>query len=326
MKISLILSILIHTFVYFVIGGFFTPNFKNVNKNLEINSTQVSVLSLPSYNAIISKKPIIQNLNLEISNLNTRNVQKLDFELPYVTPSIGGMNVHDKNNLKFFQHNIKNNKELFDFKKPVQIKTNNGIKKDFIFDNKFIENLFLELEIDIKGYDLAEELTSDLENKKPSFSSYLNLEDNKNIFENLSKIETELTSLKKIITSKQRKTIKNNEKIFQNNSLYTSKVKQSKLEKSDLKIWSSKILQEINSNINYPIIALQNQISGRVTIQLSITNKGILKKLFLLQSSGFDILDNEVLRAVRNAGDYPTAPLSLTRKQYSFKLPIKFEI
>ena len=34
MKISLILSILIHTFVYFVIGGFFTPNFKNVNKNL----------------------------------------------------------------------------------------------------------------------------------------------------------------------------------------------------------------------------------------------------------------------------------------------------
>ena len=94
----------------------------------------------------------------------------------------------------------------------------------------------------------------------------------------------------------------------------------------DLYSNAQKILKEINSNINYPVIALQNQISGKVIIQLSITNEGILKKLSLIQSSGFDILDNEVLRAVSNSDHYPSAPLSLSKKQYSFKLPIKFEI
>ena len=151
-------------------------------------------------------------------------------------------------------------------------------------------------------------------------------EDNQNIFENLAKIEEDLISIKKVLTLRQIKLNKNLKETIQKKSQYSSKTKKSKKDKNDLKVWSSKILQEINSNINYPVIALQNQISGKVIIQLSITNKGILKKLSLIQSSGFDILDNEVLRAVSNSDHYPSAPLSLSKKQYSFKLPIKFEI
>ena len=159
-----------------------------------------------------------------------------------------------------------------------------------------------------------------------SISSFSIAEDNQNIFENLAKIEEDLISIKKVLTLRQKQLNKNLEESNQKKSQYSSKTKKSKKDKNDLKIWSSKILQEINSNINYPVIALQNQISGKVIIQLSITNKGILKKLSLIQSSGFDILDNEVLRAVSNSDHYPSAPLSLSKKQYSFKLPIKFEI
>ena len=61
-------------------------------------------------------------------------------------------------------------------------------------------------------------------------------------------------------------------------------------------------------------------------VSKSFDGRPILKKLSLIQSSGFDVLDNEVLRAVSNSGHYPSAPLSLSKKQYSFKLPIKFEI
>ena len=159
-----------------------------------------------------------------------------------------------------------------------------------------------------------------------SISSLSIAEDNQNIFENLAKIEEDLISIKKVLTLRQIQLNKNLKETIQKKSQYSSKTKKSKKDKNDLKVWSSKILQEINSNINYPVLALQNQISGKVIIQLSITNKGILKKISLIQSSGFDILDNEVLRAVSNSDHYPSAPLSLSKKQYSFKLPIKFEI
>ena len=169
------------------------------------------------------------------------------------------------------------------------------------------------LTIDNLGYVLGEELIGELENKKFSISSFSIAEDNQNIFENLAKIEEDLISIKKVLTLRQIQLNKNLKETIQKKSQYSSKTKKSKKDKNDLKVWSSKILQEINSNINYPVIALQNQISGKVIIQLSITNKGILKKLSLIQSSGFDILDNEVLRAVSNSDHYPSAPLSLQK-------------
>ena len=326
MKIAIIFSICIHSVFYFAMAGFFFPDFKKNNKNLELHSTSISIIDLPSYDAMISNEPILKSSNYEILNSTKLLARKLDVDFTNIKPLAMRINIHDKKNFKIFGYNKGDKNPNFNFANPILIKINDSIKKNLILKNKIIENSLFEKEIDNFGYVLGEELIRELENKKFSISSLSIAEDNQNIFENLAKIEEDLISIKKVLTLRQIKLNKNLEETFQKNSQYSSKTKKSKKDKNDLKVWSSKILQEINSNINYPIIALQNQISGRVTIQLSITNKGILKKLFLLQSSGFDILDNEVLRAVRNAGDYPTAPLSLTRKQYSFKLPIKFEI
>ena len=237
-----------------------------------------------------------------------------------------GINIHDKKNLKIFEYIKEDKNPNFNFANPILIKINDSIKKNLILKNKIIENSLFEKDIDNLGYVLGEELIGELENKKFSISSFSIAEDNQNIFENLAKIEEDLISIKKVLTLRQIQLNKNLKETIQKKSQYSSKTKKSKKDKNDLKVWSSKILQEINSNINYPVIALQNQISGKVIIQLSITNEGILKKLSLIQSSGFDILDNEVLRAVSNSDHYPSAPLSLSKKQYSFKLPIKFEI
>ena len=44
------------------------------------------------------------------------------------------------------------------------------------------------------------------------------------------------------------------------------------------------------------------------------------------KSSGFSILDNEVLRAIKTTNYFPSAPKSLNSSNYTFKLPVKFEI
>ena len=326
MKIAIIFSICIHSVFYFAMAGFFFPVFKKNNKNLELHSTSISIMDLPSYDAMISNEPILKSSNYEILNSTKLLARELDVNFTNIKPLAMRINIHDKKNFKIFEHNKGDKNPNFNFANPILIKTNDSIKKNVILKNKIIENSLFEKDIDNLGYVLGEELIGELENKKFSISSFSIAEDNQNIFENLAKIEEDLISIKKVLTLRQIQLNKNLKETIQKKSQYSSKTKKSKKDKNDLKVWSSKILQEINSNINYPVIALQNQISGKVIIQLSITNKGILKKISLIQSSGFDILDNEVLRAVSNSDHYPSAPLSLSKKQYSFKLPIKFEI
>lgn len=326
MKIAIIFSICIHSIFYFAMAGFFFPDFKKNNKNLELHSTSISIMDLPSYDAMISNEPILKSSNYEILNSTRILAKELDVNFTNIKPFAMGINIHDNKNLKIFEYNKEDKNPNFNFANPILIKTNDSINKNVILKNKIIENSLFEKDIYNLGYVLGEELIGELENKKFSISSFSIAEDNQNIFENLANIEEDLISIKKVLSLRQIQLNKNLKETIQKKSQYSSKTKKSKKDKNDLKIWSSKILQKINSNINYPVIALQNQISGKVIIQLSITNKGILKKLSLIQSSGFDILDNEVLRAVSNSDHYPSAPLSLSKKQYSFKLPIKFEI
>ncbi len=326
MKIAIIFSICIHSVFYFAMAGFFFPDFKKSNTNLELHSTSISIMDLPSYDAMISNEPILKSSNYEILNSTKLLAQELDVNFTNIKPLAMRINIHDKKNFKIFGYNKGDKNPNFNFANPILIKINDSINKNVILKNKIIENSLFEKDIENLRYVLGEELIGELENKKFSISSLSIAEDNQNIFENLAKIEEDLISIKKVLTLRQIQLNKNLEETIQKKSQYSSKTKKSKKDKNDLKVWSSKILQEINSNINYPVIALQNQISGKVIIQLSITNKGILKKLSLIQSSGFDILDNEVLRAVSNSDHYPSAPLSLSKKQYSFKLPIKFEI
>jgi len=326
MKIAIIFSICIHSVFYFAMAGFFFPDFKKNNKNLELHSTSISIMDLPSYDAMISNEPILKSSNYEILNSTRILAKELDVNFTNIKPFAMGINIHDNKNLKIFEYNKEDKNPNFNFANPILIKINDSINKNVILKNKIIENSLFEKDIENLRYALGEELIRELEHKKSSISSLSIAEDNQNIFENLAKIEEDLISIKKVLTLRQIQLNKNLKETIQKKSQYSSKTKKSKKDKNDLKVWSSKILQEINSNINYPVIALQNQISGKVIIQLSITNKGILKKLSLIQSSGFDILDNEVLRAVSNSDHYPSAPLSLSKKQYSFKLPIKFEI
>tara|TARA_B100001287_G_scaffold176608_1_gene148879 strand:+ start:522 stop:1502 length:981 start_codon:yes stop_codon:yes gene_type:complete len=326
MKIAIIFSICIHSVFYFAMAGFFFPDFKKNNKNLELHSTSISIMDLPSYDAMISNEPILKSSNYEILNSTRILAKELDVNFTNIKPFAMGINIHDNKNLKIFEYNKEDKNPNFNFANPILIKINDSINKNVILKNKIIENSLFEKDIENLRYVLGEELIRELEHKKSSISSLSIAEDNQNIFENLAKIEEDLISIKKVLTLRQIQLNKNLKETIQKKSQYSSKTKKSKKDKNDLKVWSSKILQEINSNINYPVIALQNQISGKVIIQLSITNKGILKKLSLIQSSGFDILDNEVLRAVSNSDHYPSAPLSLSKKQYSFKLPIKFEI
>ena len=109
---------------------------------------------------------------------------------------------------------------------------------------------------------------------------------------------------------------------FPSNKLHrkNSKVNQS------LREWGNLILVAINSKIKYPKIALSNKIDGQVLVRIKISTKGNLKSIKILKSSGFTVLDNEVLRAVETNSYFPSAPKNLDSRNYTFRLPVRFEI
>ena len=102
MKIAIIFSICIHSVFYFAMAGFFFPDFKKNNKNLELHSTSISIMDLPSYDAMISNEPILKSLNYEILNSNRILARELDVNFTNIKPLAMGINIHDKKNLNIF--------------------------------------------------------------------------------------------------------------------------------------------------------------------------------------------------------------------------------
>ncbi len=75
---------------------------------------------------------------------------------------------------------------------------------------------------------------------------------------------------------------------------------------------TKKILLQIRKKIekakHYPVMAKNKGIEGKTQIRFQLNSDGSVKNLFLSRSSGFDILDESALQAVKLAAPYPYFP------------------
>ena len=69
-----------------------------------------------------------------------------------------------------------------------------------------------------------------------------------------------------------------------------------------------KVKRKIELVWEYPRIAGEMGISGRLFIKFTINRTGMLEKVELLKSSGASILDHEAIRAIKDAAPYPPFP------------------
>ncbi|SRR5581483_210481 len=70
----------------------------------------------------------------------------------------------------------------------------------------------------------------------------------------------------------------------------------------------TRIKQLIDSQWEYPELALRYGLQGRLTLQFTITGNGRLEQLRLIRSSGSQLLDEEALRAIKAAAPFPPIP------------------
>lgn len=70
----------------------------------------------------------------------------------------------------------------------------------------------------------------------------------------------------------------------------------------------SKIKQLIESQWEYPELALRYGLQGRLALQFMIGANGQLEQLRLIRSSGSQVLDEEAVRAIKAAAPFPPIP------------------
>ena len=86
-------------------------------------------------------------------------------------------------------------------------------------------------------------------------------------------------------------------------------------------LWSA-----ISKYKKYPRIAQQRGWQGEVIVELSLDGNGKLKSKKILQSSGYESLDNQALEMVEKALPFPNPPEALRGSNFTIKVPIPFKL
>jgi protein TonB len=89
-------------------------------------------------------------------------------------------------------------------------------------------------------------------------------------------------------------------------------------------LFAGKVRQRIIGARNYPKIARKRGQEGQPVIAFTLDREGRLIKADLKQSSGYHLLDQAALEAVRQGAPYPEIPPPLKMDTIQFKLPISF--
>ncbi len=86
-------------------------------------------------------------------------------------------------------------------------------------------------------------------------------------------------------------------------------------------LWSA-----ISKYKKYPRIAQQRGWQGEVVVELTLDGNGKLKSKQILQSSGYESLDNQALEMVEKALPFPSPPEALRGSNFTIRVPIPFKL
>lgn len=86
------------------------------------------------------------------------------------------------------------------------------------------------------------------------------------------------------------------------------------------------VRSKIEQHKIYPRRASLRQVQGTVIIHFIITLEGIVKGVDVVQGSGFTVLDQAGLKAVKDASPFPRPPVEFFQTAVSIEVPIVFEL
>ncbi|MGP0566636.1 MULTISPECIES: TonB family protein [unclassified Nitrospina] len=93
-----------------------------------------------------------------------------------------------------------------------------------------------------------------------------------------------------------------------------------------LGLFARGVQQRIAGHQVYPDTARQRGVEGRTVVAFELARDGNLVQVSVAQSSGFDVLDQAAMKAIRDGSPYEAIPARLGDASLSFQLPVSFFI
>ncbi len=118
-------------------------------------------------------------------------------------------------------------------------------------------------------------------------------------------------------------TIKNEMKLLKMPNL---NIRETKSVDDALRQYCGKVKRKIEKEKKYPRLAERNGYEGKVEIKFKILADGQVENVEIVNSSGYDVLDNEAVRAIRAAAPYSLIPEALAQTYLWIKVPLVFAI
>jgi TonB family protein len=88
--------------------------------------------------------------------------------------------------------------------------------------------------------------------------------------------------------------------------------------------YTNSIQLKIAQAKTYPSIARERKQQGKAFLSFKLDKDGRVLELSIENSSGYKILDQAAIKAIKEAAPFPTIPASLNKKYASLKIPISF--
>ena len=86
------------------------------------------------------------------------------------------------------------------------------------------------------------------------------------------------------------------------------------------------IKERIAAHWSYPQEARNKLLEGRLLVVFSLNKEGSLTRLDIRESSGYDLLDQEAARAIRNASPFPSFPQHITAGRLNIEATFDYRI
>ncbi|MEI6438046.1 MAG: TonB family protein [Candidatus Omnitrophota bacterium] len=93
-----------------------------------------------------------------------------------------------------------------------------------------------------------------------------------------------------------------------------------------LKPYAEAVQQRVSSSIAYPYEAKENRWQGTVKLALVIRKDGSLRDVFVKESSGYDVFDQDAVNTAKVLAPYSPFPAMLTQDEITVTLPIVYSL
>ncbi len=94
----------------------------------------------------------------------------------------------------------------------------------------------------------------------------------------------------------------------------------------DLKPYAELVQQKVSSSIAYPYEAQENRWQGTVRLALVIRKDGSLRDVFVKESSGYDVFDQDAVNTAQTLAPNSAFPASIKKDEITVTLPIVYSL